>query len=148
VRYPRGSGAGTPVAETLEVLPIGRGEIRRRGRKVALLVFGTLLPAALEAGDKLDATVANMRFVKPIDHALVRELALGHDVLISVEENAVIGGAGSEVARSLETQGLKTPLLRLGLPDHFIDHGDQAQMLAELGLDAAGIIQSVNHFIS
>jgi 1-deoxy-D-xylulose-5-phosphate synthase len=148
VRYPRGSGPGTPVARTLEVLPVGKGEIRRRGRKIALLSFGTLLAAALEAGEKLDATVANMRFVKPIDHELVHELAESHDALVSIEENAVIGGAGAEVARCLEMQGLKTPLLRLGLPDRFIDHGDQAAMLAELGLDAAGIVQSVNKFIS
>ncbi len=148
VRYPRGSGPGTPVARTLEVLPIGKAEVRRRGRKIALLSFGTLLAAALEAGEKLDATVANMRFVKPIDHELVRELAESHDALVSIEENAVIGGAGAEVARSLETQGLKTPLRRLGLPDRFIDHGDQAAMLAELGLDAAGIVQSVNDFIT
>jgi 1-deoxy-D-xylulose-5-phosphate synthase len=136
------------VAKALEVLPIGKGEIRRQGHKVALLVFGTLLAAALEAGEKLDATVANMRFVKPIDYELVRELAGSHDALVSIEENAVIGGAGAEVARALETQGLKTRLLRLGLPDHFVDHGDQAQMLTELGLDAAGIVQSVSDFIS
>jgi 1-deoxy-D-xylulose-5-phosphate synthase len=148
VRYPRGSGPGTPVARTLDVLPVGKGEIRRHGRKIALLSFGTLLAAALEAGEKLDATVANMRFVKPIDHELVRELAESHNALVSIEENAVIGGAGAEVARCLEMQGLKTPLLRLGLPDRFIDHGDQAAMLAELGLDAAGIVQSVNRFIS
>jgi len=148
VRYPRGGGPGTPVAPTLETLPVGKAEVRRRGQRIALLSFGTLLTAALEAGEQLDATVANMRFIKPLDSELVRELAGSHELLVSIEENAVIGGAGAEVARCLETIGSKTPLLRLGLPDRFIDHGDQAAMLAELGLDAAGIIRSVRHFSS
>jgi 1-deoxy-D-xylulose-5-phosphate synthase len=148
VRYPRGTGRGVPPRLTFDTLPVGRGEVRRQGRRIALLSFGTLLEATLAAGEQLDATVANMRFVKPLDHALVRQLAETHDVLVSIEENAVIGGAGSEVARSLEAQGLVKPLLRLGLPDHFVEHGDQAQMLAELGLDAAGIIRQVQAFIS
>jgi 1-deoxy-D-xylulose-5-phosphate synthase len=148
VRYPRGSGPAVPPRLTFETLPVGKGEIRRQGKRIAFLSFGMLLGAVLEAADKLDATVANMRFVKPLDHALVKQLAETHDILVSVEENAIIGGAGSEVARSLETQGLKTPLLRLGLPDHFIEHGDQAQMLAELGLDAPGIIRQVHQYIS
>jgi 1-deoxy-D-xylulose-5-phosphate synthase len=148
VRYPRGGGPGTAVATALEVLPIGRGEIRRQGQRIALLAFGPLLTAALEAGEALDATVVNMRFVKPIDHALVRELVRTHDFLVTIEENSVIGGAGAETARSIEGQGLRTRLLRLGLPDRFIDHGDQAQMLAELGLDAAGIVRSARDFIT
>ncbi|HZV53370.1 MAG TPA: transketolase C-terminal domain-containing protein, partial [Rhodocyclaceae bacterium] len=148
VRYPRGGGPGVLPRLTFETLPVGKGEVRRQGKRVALLAFGTLLTVALQAGEALDATVANMRFVKPLDHALVKQLAETHDGLISIEENSVIGGAGSEVARSLEAQGLKTPLLRLGLPDHFIEHGDQTQMLAELGLDAAGIIRKVKEFIS
>jgi 1-deoxy-D-xylulose-5-phosphate synthase len=148
VRYPRGTGPGVSPRLTIDTLPIGKGEVRRQGRRIALLSFGTLLDAALAAGDQLDATVANMRFVKPIDHALVKQLAGSHDVLVSIEENAVIGGAGAEVARSLEVQGMNKPLLRLGLPDHFVEHGDQAQMLAELGLDAAGIIRRVQAFIS
>ncbi len=148
VRYPRGAGPGVPLNTELATLPVGRGEIRRRGQHVALLVFGTLLTPALQAGETLDATVANMRFVKPLDHALVKELAESHTLLVSIEENALIGGAGSEVARSLETQGLKTPLLRLGLPDRFVDHGDQALLLAELGLDAKGIAESIRKFNS
>ncbi|MDP2811029.1 MAG: 1-deoxy-D-xylulose-5-phosphate synthase [Rhodocyclaceae bacterium] len=144
VRYPRGCGPGATLAPGLESLPVGRGEIRRRGSGIAILAFGTLLSPALEAGERLDATVANMRFVKPLDRALVAELAGTHTLLVSIEENAVIGGAGSEVARCLEELGLTTPLLRMGLPDHFIDHGDQAQMLAELGLDAKGIIDRIN----
>jgi 1-deoxy-D-xylulose-5-phosphate synthase len=148
VRYPRGSGAGTPVDRTLEVLPIGKGEVRRQGRRVALLCFGTLLGAALEAGEQIDATVANMRFVKPLDVDLLLQLADSHDALVSIEENALIGGAGAEVARCLESHGKLVPLLRLGLPDGFIDHGDQAAMLTELGLDAAGIVRQVRQRFS
>ena len=148
VRYPRGAGPGVPVARALETLPIGKGEIRRRGSKIALLSFGTLLAAALAAGEELDATVANMRFVKPLDRQLVAELAASHEYLVSIEENAVVGGAGAEVARCLETLNAKPRLLRLGLPDRFIDHGDQALLLTELGLDAAGIARSVRKFIS
>ena len=113
----------------------GRGEIRRHGRKVALLAFGSLVPAALTAGDALDATVVNMRFVKPSTPTWIAELAGNHSLLVSIEENAVIGGAGSEIARVLSERGISTPLLRLGLPDRFIDHGEQGQLLAELGLD-------------
>ena len=148
VRYPRGTGPGATISQSLDSLPVGKGEIRRRGRGVAILAFGTLLTSALEAAETLDATVANMRFVKPLDHALVKELAESHDLLVSVEENSVIGGAGSEVARSLETQGLKTSLLRLGLPDQFVDHGDQMLLLAEIGLDAKGIQESIRKFNS
>ncbi len=143
VRYPRGGGTGTVPEMNLDTLPVGRGEIRRHGRKVALLAFGSLVPAALAAGDALDATVANMRFVKPIDAALIAELAGNHSLLVSIEENAVIGGAGSEIARVLAERGLAVPLLRLGLPDRFIDHGEQGQLLAELGLDKEGIIRAV-----
>ena len=148
VRYPRGSGAGTTVDRTLEVLPIGKGAVRRQGRRIALLCFGTLLGAALEAGEQLDATVVNMRFVKPLDVELLLQLAGDHELLVSIEENALIGGAGAEVARCLESHGKLLPLLRLGLPDSFIDHGDQAAMLAELGLDAAGIVRQVRQRFS
>ncbi|MDP2751399.1 MAG: 1-deoxy-D-xylulose-5-phosphate synthase [Rhodocyclaceae bacterium] len=146
VRYPRGSGTGiTPSAE-LESLPLGKGVLRRQGSKVAILVFGTLLKAALEAAERIDATVVNMRFIKPLDRELLATLAQSHSLLVSIEENAVIGGAGSEVARCLEELGLYTPLVRLGLPDQFIDQGDQAQCLAELGLDADGIIKRIGEF--
>jgi 1-deoxy-D-xylulose-5-phosphate synthase len=147
VRYPRGGGPGVALDPGLETLPVGKGEVRRRGRDIALLAFGTLLAPALQAGETLDASVANMRFVKPLDEALIKELAASHSLLVSIEENSIIGGAGAEVARTLETHGLKTPLLRLGLPDHFIDHGDQAQSLAEVGLDVKGILASVRNFI-
>ncbi len=143
VRYPRGGGTGTIPSTQLDTLPLGKGEIRRRGQGVALLAFGSLVPAALAAGDELDATVANMRFVKPLDVELIVELAGNHSLLVSIEENAVIGGAGSEIARALEERGLDVPLLRLGLPDRFIDHGEQGQLLAELGLDRDGIVRAV-----
>jgi len=143
VRYPRGAGPGVSPAPTFDELPVGKGEVRRQGKRVAILSFGTLLAAALEAGEQLDATVANMRFVKPLDAALVQELAGRHELLVSIEENSVIGGAGAEVARCLELAGCRVPLLRLGLPDSFVEHGEQAAMLAGLKLDAAGIMSQV-----
>ncbi|NJA89072.1 1-deoxy-D-xylulose-5-phosphate synthase [Rhodocyclus tenuis] len=143
VRYPRGTGMGVAIDPELNELPIGRGEVRRQGQKVALLAFGSMLKPALEAAEELGATVANMRFVKPIDRELILELAAGHTLLVSIEENALVGGAGSEVARVLEEAGCTTPLIRLGLPDRFIDHGDQTLLLAEIGLDPAGIVRTV-----
>lgn len=145
VRYPRGGGNGSLPDTGLDTLPVGRGELLRQGRDVALLAFGSMVAPALAAGETLDASVANMRFVKPMDEALIAELAGNHSLLVSIEENALIGGAGSEVARILAQRGLDTPLLRLGLPDHFIDHGEQGQLLADLGLDAAGIVKSVRN---
>ena len=143
VRYPRGGGTGKIPTTNLDTLPVGKGEIRRQGKDVALLAFGSLVPAALAAGEELDATVANMRFVKPLDVELIVELAGNHSLLVSVEENAVIGGAGSEIERVLAERGLNVPVLRLGLPDRFIDHGEQGQLLAELGLDKDGIVRAV-----
>jgi len=143
VRYPRGAGIGAVPEANLEALPVGKGEVRRRGKEVALLAFGSLVPAALAAGEALDASVANMRFVKPLDADLIAELAGNHSLLVSIEENTVIGGAGSEIERVLEARGLDVPLLRLGLPDRFIDHGEQGQLLAEIGLDKDGIVNAV-----
>ena len=148
VRYPRGSGTGSIPSTQLDTLPVGKAEIRRQGKDVALLAFGSLVPAALAAGDELDATVANMRFVKPLDVELIIELAGNHSLLVSIEENAMIGGAGSEIERVLAENGLQVPVLRLGLPDRFIDHGEQGQLLAELGLDQAGIVRSVRARLS
>ncbi|MBK7136374.1 MAG: 1-deoxy-D-xylulose-5-phosphate synthase [Rhodocyclales bacterium] len=147
VRYPRGHGPGVAPQKALTTLPLGKGDIRRAGSRIALLAFGSMLAPALEAGETLNATVANMRFVKPLDHALVRELAFGHDLLVTLEENAVIGGAGAEVSRSLEEQGLTTRLLRLGLPDRFTEHGDSVTLLAQLGLDAQSIAERVKRAI-
>ena len=143
VRYPRGSGTGAVPQAEMRALPIGKGEILRRGKGVALLAFGSLVPVAREVGDALDATVANMRFVKPLDEALIAELAATHELLVVVEENAVIGGAGAEVARVVDGLAHRPRMLRLGLPDHFIDHGDQTQLLATVGLDKAGIVASI-----
>jgi 1-deoxy-D-xylulose-5-phosphate synthase len=143
VRYPRGAGIGKAPDANLDTLPVGKGEVLRRGKEVALLAFGSLVPAALAAGEELDASVANMRFVKPLDADLIAELAGNHSLLVSIEENTVIGGAGSEIERVLEARGLDVPLLRLGLPDRFIDHGEQGQLLAEIGLDKYGIVIAV-----
>ncbi|HJW25179.1 MAG TPA: 1-deoxy-D-xylulose-5-phosphate synthase [Rhodocyclaceae bacterium] len=143
VRYPRGGGTGTVPGMDLDVLPVGKGKVLREGKGVALLAFGSLVPAALAAGEELDATVVNMRFVKPIDAGIIQQLAGNHSLLVSVEENAVIGGAGTEVERVIEEHRLSVPLLRLGLPDRFIDHGEQGQLLAELGLDKDGIVRAV-----
>nr|WP_297356917.1 1-deoxy-D-xylulose-5-phosphate synthase [uncultured Caldimonas sp.] len=143
VRYPRGSGAGVEVQKDMAALPFGKGELRRKGQRIAFLAFGTLLYPALQAAEKLDATVANMRFVKPLDAALVEELARTHDALVTVEEGCIAGGAGSAVAEALHAAGLTTPVLMLGLKDEFIEHGDPAKLLALQGLDAAGIERSV-----
>ena len=139
VRYPRGAGAGVAVEAGLEALPYGKGEIRRQGQGVAILAFGTLLYPALQAAEKLGATVVNMRWAKPLDTALLLQVASNHAAMVSVEEGAIMGGAGSAVSEALRTAGLATPLLQLGLPDEFIEHGDPAQLLALQGLDAAGI---------
>ena len=143
VRYPRGAGTGVLPGKDLDTLPVGKGEIRRQGKDVALLAFGSLVAAAEAAGEALDATVVNMRFVKPLDIDLIIELAGNHSLLVSIEENAVIGGAGAEIERVLGERGLNVAVLRLGLPDRFIDHGEQGQLLAELGLDKDGIARSV-----
>jgi 1-deoxy-D-xylulose-5-phosphate synthase len=152
VRYPRGSGPGVAVAKQMTALPIGKGEIRRtasrRTNRVALLAFGSMVKPALAAADELDATVANMRFVKPLDVDLISRLALEHDCLVTIEENVVAGGAGSAVVEALAEQGMLVPLLQLGLPDAFIDHGDPAQLLAKCGLDARGIVASVNAWVA
>jgi 1-deoxy-D-xylulose-5-phosphate synthase len=143
VRYPRGAGVGTEIQKEMTAVPFGKGEVRRRGQRIAILAFGTLLYPALAAADKLDATVANMRFVKPLDAALVEELARSHDALVTVEEGCAMGGAGSAVAEALHAAGLQTPVLMLGFKDEFVEHGDPAKLLALLGLDAEGIERSI-----
>jgi 1-deoxy-D-xylulose-5-phosphate synthase len=143
VRYPRGAGVGTAVQHELKALPFGKGEIRRHGKRIAILAFGTLLYPALAAAERLDATVANMRFVKPLDTALLLELARTHEALITVEEGCVMGGAGSAVLEALQAAGVEMPVLQIGLPDEFVEHGDPAKILSGLGLDAAGIEQSI-----
>jgi len=147
VRYPRGSGPGVEIEKAMRPLPLGRGVVRRRSSRstgaVAVLSFGSMLNSALDAGAELDATVADMRFVKPLDADLAAELAQTHALLVTVEENAVMGGAGSAVAEALAARSIGTPLLQLGLPDRFIDHGDQAQLLASIGLDKSGIVAAI-----
>ena len=144
VRYPRGAGIGATVETELSTIEMGKGEIRRQGKGVAILAFGTMLAPSLQAAETLDATVANMRFIKPLDTALVAELAASHDLLVTIEEGSIMGGAGSAVAEALSAAGIVKPILQLGLPDKFIDHGDATQLLAQCGLDAAGITASVN----
>ena len=148
VRFPRGTGPGVAVVSRMTALPIGKGEVRRttsrRTNRIAILAFGSMLAPALAAADGLDATVANMRFVKPLDVDLVCKLAREHDALVTVEENVIAGGAGSAVAEALAAAGIVVSFLQLGLPDQFIDHGDPAKLLADCGLDAQGIAASIN----
>jgi 1-deoxy-D-xylulose-5-phosphate synthase len=144
VRYPRGAGAGVVTEAGLASLPFGRGEIRRQGSGIAVLAFGTLLHPALVAAEKLGATVVNMRWAKPLDVALLLEVAASHDALVTVEEACITGGAGSAVGEALQQAGVLKPLLQLGLQDDFTEHGDPAVLLAMQGLDAAGIEASIN----
>ena len=148
IRYPRGAGIGAIVQKELSTIPLGKGEIKRQGQQVAILAFGSMVAPALQAGEKLNATVANMRFVKPLDVDLLKQLADTHDYLVSVEEGAKMGGAGSAIAEALAELNITKPLLILGLPDEFIDHGDAAQLLALVGLDGAGITKSIEQHFS
>src|SRR5512137_100498 len=148
VRYPRGTGPGAALVQEMTALPLGEGEVRREssapaGRRIAVLAFGTMVAPALAAAEALDMTVANMRFVKPLDSELVCRLAATHDALVTVEENALDGGAGSACLEALAAAGIEHPVLRLGLPDRFVDHGDTALLLRECGLDADGIAVAV-----
>jgi 1-deoxy-D-xylulose-5-phosphate synthase len=147
VRYPRGAAAGE-AKPGLEPLPVGKGELRRSGKRVAILAFGAMLKPALEAAEALGATVANMRFVKPLDEDLVRRLAAEHELLVTVEEHQVMGGAGSAVCEALHRMGIDRRVLLLGLPDRFIDHGDPGKLLSSVGLDAAGIQKAIRNVIS
>ena len=146
VRYPRGNAIGVELT-TLEMLPIGKSRLIREGQKIAILNFGTLLPSALEAAEKLNATVVDMRFVKPIDIEMINVLAQTHDYLVTLEENAIPGGAGSAVAEVLNSSGKSTALLQLGLPDYFIPQATQQEALKDLGLDSKGIEEKILHFI-
>ncbi len=143
VRYPRGAGVGVPVQPGLEALPFGKGEVRREGKRIAILAFGTLLYPALQAGEALNATVVNMRWAKPLDTELLANMAATHDALVTVEEGAMMGGAGSAVLEALQNMQHVKPVLVLGIGDVFTEHGDPAGLLAELGLDAAGIQASI-----
>jgi 1-deoxy-D-xylulose-5-phosphate synthase len=147
VRYPRGVGSGKEVDKALRPLPVGKGVVAREGKRIAILAFGSMVRPALEAAEGLNATVANMRFVKPLDNELLRSLAQKHEVLVTVEEHQVMGGAGSAVCEAMAALGLTNRVLLLGLPDRFVDHGDTAKLLSSVGLDAAGIEKSVRALI-
>jgi 1-deoxy-D-xylulose-5-phosphate synthase len=143
VRYPRGAGVGAPLQQELASIEIGKGLVKRQGKSVAILAFGSMVSHSLKAADELNATVADMRFVKPLDVELVKRLAQEHDYLVTVEEGCIMGGAGSAVAEAMALEAIVKPLLMLGLPDKFIDHGDPALLLASVGLDAHGIGKSI-----
>jgi 1-deoxy-D-xylulose-5-phosphate synthase len=149
VRFPRGTGPGTPLVAEMTALPIGRAQIRREGRSgLALLAFGALVDSAQKIAERLDATIINMRFVKPLDEDLVISVAARHRALITIEENATLGGAGSAVGELLAAEGLQVPLLQIGIPDRFIEHGSRESCLAAAGLDLAGLTASVERWWS
>ncbi len=157
VRYPRGAGPGVVIEKSLDTLPVGRGVVLHDAKgfavgpkktRIAILAFGSMVKPALDAAEELNATVANMRFVKPIDHDLIFKLATMHDVIVTIEENVVMGGAGSAVSESLAEQHLTLPVLHLGLPDHFVEHGDPAVLLADCGLNRDGILKSVRNWLA
>ena len=143
VRYPRGTGPGAAIDQAMTALPLGKGIVRRSGAQVAILNFGTTLTTAMTVAESLNATVADMRFVKPLDEELISQLAAEHQLLVSVEENAIAGGAGAAVSEYLAQQGIVMPVLHLGLPDLFIDHGSHSEQLAATGLDSAGMLQAI-----
>jgi 1-deoxy-D-xylulose-5-phosphate synthase len=147
VRYPRGSGPGVAVIAEMTALPAGKAQLRREGKSgLALLAFGALVAPAARIADALDATLVNMRFVKPLDEELIVTLAARHRALVTIEENAIQGGAGSAVAELLAAEGLQVPLLQLGIPDRFIEHGSREGCLVAAGLDAAGLAASIERW--
>ncbi|MDH5179127.1 MAG: 1-deoxy-D-xylulose-5-phosphate synthase [Gammaproteobacteria bacterium] len=146
VRYPRGKGPGVAIDTAMTPLAVGRGEIRRQGKRVALLAFGCMLEAAMQAGAETDATVANMRFVKPLDEELILKLAGSHDLLITLEDNVIMGGAGSAVLETLHRRQVKTNVINLGLPDYFQEHGSREELLADAGLTAGDIIDRIETY--
>ncbi len=143
VRYPRGKGPGVKVEQEMRALPVGQGEIRRRGQNIALLAFGAMVAVAEAVAEQMDATVVNMRFIKPLDEALIVHMASGHRGLATLEENVVAGGAGSAVSECLTRRGIVLPMLHLGLPDRFVEQGERAELLAECGLDVEGVFQQL-----
>ncbi len=146
VRYPRGTGPGVPVQVQMRALPVGKAQLRRRGKGIALLAFGALVPVAEEVGAELDASVVNMRFVKPIDEAMILAMAEGHEALVTLEDNALMGGAGSAVNECLAAHGVLVPVLNLGLPDRFIEHGSREENLADSGLDRESLLRTIRRW--
>jgi len=148
VRYPRGTGPGVPMQAEMTAIPVGKAEVRRQGEGIALLAFGPMLEYAMGAAEKLNATVVNMRFAKPLDDAMVLEMAASHDLIVTVDENAVQGGAGSAINECLAANGVRTNILNLGLPDRFIEHGSRGEMLKDAGLDSDGILRAIENFMN
>jgi 1-deoxy-D-xylulose-5-phosphate synthase len=147
VRYPRGTGTGVAVVAEMTAIPVGRAQIKREGRSgLAILAFGALVESARKIAERLDATLVNMRFVKPLDEKLVLAVASRHRAIITIEENAIIGGAGAGVGELLAAEGVQVPLLHLGIPDRFIEHGSRETCLAAAGLDLAGLTASVDRW--
>src|SRR5687768_15100360 len=147
VRYPRGAGPGVEVQLQMKALPIGRGQVEREGKRVAILAFGSMLKPAMDAAAELNATVANMRFVKPLDRELAFRLATTHELVVTIEENVASGGAGSAVIEVLAAEGFAVPVLALGLPDQFVEHGDPQQLLVDCGLDGPGVTRSIREHL-
>ena len=147
VRYPRGHGPGVESGDSRDLLPLGQAEIRRSGNKIAILAFGTMVAPAELVGEAMDATVVNMRFIKPLDEALIEKLAKDHHMLVTIEENVVAGGAGSAVNEFLVRAGIELPILNLGLPDAFPAQGSRAELLTDCGLDAEGIQRTIRRSI-
>ena len=148
VRYPRGSGKGAKVSDGLETVPVGKGLLRRQGGQTAILAFGSMVQPALAAAEELNATVADMRFVKPLDEALIVELAAEHDYLVTIEENAVQGGAGSAVLEVLAKHKICKPVLVLGVPDQVTEHGDPKRLMADLGLSSETVLAQIRRWLA
>ncbi len=147
VRYPRGSGPGTPIQNNMTSIPIGQGQVIQHGKKVAFLAFGSMVTPAMEAAQQINATVANMRFVKPLDEQLIIDLANEHEILVTIEENAISGGVGSAINEFLHGINLNIPVLNLGIPDQFIEHGSREECLSECGLDTSGILTRIESYL-
>ncbi len=143
IRYPRGGGPGVAIGKDLDTLPIGKADLRRRGHGLAILSFGAMLAPAAEIAAELKATLVNMRFVKPLDEAMILDLAKDHDAFVTIEDNAIAGGAGSGVAECLAAHGVTLPILHLGLPDKYLEHGTREEVLSEAGLDLPGIRKAI-----
>jgi 1-deoxy-D-xylulose-5-phosphate synthase len=143
VRYPRGKGPGAPIVKAMQTLPVGKAEVRRWGKGIALLAFGSMVSVAEAIAASIDATVVNMRFVKPLDEEIIMQMAATHHRLVTLEENAVAGGAGSAVNEYLAARDMRVPIRNIGLPDRFIDQGERGELLSECDLDAAGILRTL-----
>ena len=148
VRYPRGNGPGVDVDENMSALPVGKAELRREGKRVALLAFGTMVEPAQQLGEEMDFTVVNMRFVKPMDTALIESLADSHDLIITLEENAIPGGAGAGVLEHLSDAGSSTPIKLIGLPDEFVEHGSREELLEYCKLDIDGLREQISSLVA